>query len=229
MRVPGGVRLRAAELLGRGLVSVLARTTRLSTEGEESFLSFRRERKPVIFVFWHGQLLPLIHRHRNQGVVVLVSEHADGELVARLVEHFGFGTARGSSTRGGSKGLRALIRAAREGKDLAITPDGPQGPPRVFKPGALLAAQLTGLPLIPLAMSASSAWRLGSWDSFMIPRPTARVTIRYGPPHWIERHATDSLLETRAHELTAVLDRLGSSVGPTSPAREAGRVLGEER
>ena len=220
MKLPADLRLGAAGLLGRGLLAGLGLTTRLSIEGEENFLRFRRQRTPVIFVFWHGQLLPLIRRHRNQGAVVLVSQHGDGETITRVLERHGFGTVRGSSTRGGSRGLRGLIRAARAGHDLAVTPDGPRGPAREFKPGALLAARLTGLPLIPLAASASAAWYLGSWDRFMIPRPLARVRIRYGSPRWIPRDADDATLERHARELAAILDSLAlpGAAAAASPA-----------
>ena len=218
----GELRFRAVGVLGKALLRGLMRTTRVSAEGEESFLRFRREGRPVIFVCWHGQLLPLVHQHRNQGVVVLVSEHADGEFVARVLERHGFGTARGSSTRGGSRGLGPLIRPARAGRDLALPPDGPRGPARKVKPGALLAAQVTGLPLIPLAAGASSAWRLGSWDGFMIPRPFARVSVRYGAPHWIERDAGEEALARHALALESTLNELSAAVSAEAAARSAG-------
>jgi lysophospholipid acyltransferase (LPLAT)-like uncharacterized protein len=79
------------------------------------------------------------------------------------------------------------MRAARAGHDLAITPDGPRGPARVFKPGALNAARLTGLPVVPLAVAASSAWHVDSWDRFLVPRPLARIRIAYGQPTFVDR------------------------------------------
>ena len=208
MKLPPELRFRAVGLAGHGLLAALDLTLRIRVEGEENLLRFRSEGTPVILVFWHGLLLPLIRRHRNQGIVVLVSEHADGEYITRILERHGCGTARGSSTRGGSKGLRALIRAAREGHTLGITPDGPRGPARQFKPGALLAARLTGLPIVPMAAAATSAWHLKSWDRFMIPRPGARVHIRYGPPRWIARDADEGVLEREARELEGVLEQL---------------------
>lgn len=196
------LRFGAAGVLGMGLIGGLFTTTRVSREGAEHYLRFRRAGENLIFVFWHGHLLPLVHYHRGEGIVVLVSEHADGEYVTRIIERHGFRTARGSSTRGGSRGLRQLVRAAREGRDLAITPDGPRGPARVFKPGALVAAQLTGLPVVPAGVAASSAWHFDSWDSFMVPRPLARIRIVYGEPVWVERGLDD-------HAVEALADRLG--------------------
>jgi lysophospholipid acyltransferase (LPLAT)-like uncharacterized protein len=207
------LRFQAAGVLGGGLVTTLFASTRFEREGQEHFLRFRRERRPVIFVFWHGQLLPLLYQHRREGAVVLVSEHADGEYVARVMHRLGYETARGSTTRGSTKGLRSLIRAAQEGHDLGLTPDGPRGPARTFQPGALLAAAVTGLPIIPVAAGATRAWRLGSWDRFLIPKPFARIRVRYGPPHWIERAAGDAELEQHARALEHTLNELSEQVG----------------
>lgn len=206
-------KFRAAALLGQGLVSGLFTTTRVRRTGTESYLRFRREGQPVIFVFWHGQLLPLVHYHRHEGVVVLVSEHSDGEYIARIIDRHGFGTARGSSTRGGIKGLKALIRAAREGHDLALTPDGPRGPAHRFKPGALMAAQITGAPIVPVAAGASAAWHFDSWDRFMVPRPLARITLAYAEAVRVPRDLGDAGRERFARELEDVLNRLTDQVG----------------
>jgi lysophospholipid acyltransferase (LPLAT)-like uncharacterized protein len=163
---------------------------------------------PVIFVFWHGQLLPLVHVHRGEGIVVLVSEHGDGEYITRIIERKGFGTVRGSSTRGGTSGLRALVRAARGGRDLALTPDGPRGPRGDFKPGALLVAQLTGYPVVPLALGASRSWTLGSWDGFLVPKPLATIDIAYLPPRFVPRDASRNTLDGMAREIGADLNAL---------------------
>jgi lysophospholipid acyltransferase (LPLAT)-like uncharacterized protein len=162
---------RIVGLGGSALLRLLGRTLRLEIRGDESLRRFRREGRPVIFAFWHSGILPLAYLHRNQGTVVLVSRHADGEYIVRVLLRMGFGTSRGSSTRGGAEGLRGLIRQVRDGRDVAITPDGPKGPARVFKPGALVLARLTGAPVIPIGIRAHRAWRLKSWDGFLIPKP----------------------------------------------------------
>jgi lysophospholipid acyltransferase (LPLAT)-like uncharacterized protein len=172
-------------------------------------------------VFWHGQLLPLLYHHRKEGIVVLVSEHADGEYVTRVIERMGFRTARGSSTRGGTRALKGLIRAARDGHDVAVAPDGPSGPARQFKPGALRAAAVTGLPIIPVAVAASAAWRASSWDGFLIPKPFARVRLSYGPPYWIERDAGEDALARHARVLEGTLNEMTTAGGgPLVPAPE---------
>lgn len=207
----------AAGALGQGLVSTLFTTTRCTRVGAEHYRRFRREGRPVIFVFWHGLMLPLIHYHRGEGIVVLVSEHADGEYITRVLHRNGFATARGSSTRGGSKGLRQLLRAAREGRDLAVTPDGPKGPPRVFKKGALVASQITGLPMIPLSVGASAAWHFDSWDRFMVPRPLSRVRIVYGEPVTVPRDADDAALDALVDDMGERLRALDVEAGAAGP------------
>lgn len=188
-------------------MSALFATTRSERLGSEHYEGFRAEGQPVMFVFWHGQLLPLVHYHQHEGIVVLVSEHDDGEYITRVIERHGFGAVRGSSTRGGTKGLRGLVRAARDGRDLGVTPDGPRGPRGVFKPGALLAAQMAGLPVVPLSVRASSGWRFRSWDGFLMPRPFSKITLQYHAPVWVSREADRHDLEVLAEELAAVLNR----------------------
>lgn len=206
------LRFEAAGLVGAGFVGALFSTIRAHRVGAENYLRFREQGQPVVFVFWHGQLLPLVRYHRREGIVVLVSEHADGEYITRVIERHGFGTVRGSSTRGGTKGLKALIRAARDGKDLALTPDGPRGPAHEFKPGALAVAQTAGLPIVPLAVGASRGWRLKSWDGLLVPRPLSRVRIEYGAPRWVGRTAGREELAEAARELGRTLNELTARV-----------------
>ena len=175
-------RERAALLAGRGFLNVLARTWRVRVVNGEAVQQLRASKLPFIYALWHGHLLPLLWHHRDEGVVVLISEHRDGEIVARAAESLGYGLIRGSTTRGADRALIALVRELQAGRVIAITPDGPKGPAGKFAPGALIAAQRSGTFILPVAASASRAWRLKSWDRFMIPKPFARVTVAYGRP-----------------------------------------------
>lgn len=167
----------------------------------------------VMFVFWHGQMLPLVRVHQGQGAVVLVSEHGDGELIAGILESRGFRTARGSSTRGGSRGLRELVRAARRGHDLAITPDGPRGPAGQCKPGVITAARLAGLPIVPVVCAAERAWYLNSWDRFALPRPFSVVNVSYGHPIEVGELQDDAVVDELSHQVTRELTRLSQEAG----------------
>jgi lysophospholipid acyltransferase (LPLAT)-like uncharacterized protein len=173
---------RAALLAGRGVLNLLARTWRIRVVNGDNVLKLRASELPFIFALWHGQLLPLLWHHRDEGVKILISEHRDGEMVARAAESLGYGLIRGSSTRGADRALISLVRELQAGREVAITPDGPKGPSGKFAPGALIAAQRSGSFILPVAASANRSWRLKSWDRFMIPKPFARVTVAYGPP-----------------------------------------------
>jgi hypothetical protein len=200
--------VRALGAAGAGIFGTLFATLRERRLEPEHFLRLRDQGTPIIFVFWHAHTLPLAWCHRHEGIVTLVSEHGDGEVLVRLIRHWGFGSVRGSSTRGATQALKGLIRAARGGKDLALTPDGPRGPAREFKPGALAAAQATGLPVVPLAAAASRAWRPGRWDEFLVPKPFSRLCVAYGPPRTVPPELDRAELEALARSLGRELDAL---------------------
>lgn len=136
---------------------------------------------PAIYVCWHEHQLPLAIFHARQGVVALTSRHRDGETVAKVLHRLGYRTARGSSSRGGAAGLRQMVRNGRQGRSLAFTPDGPRGPPRRCKPGTIVAAAMTGLPIVPVGVAVTRGWRLSSWDRFLIPAPGSSIFVSYGP------------------------------------------------
>ena len=175
-------RSRALLMLGTGALRILARTWRFQVINPEAIENLRGAKRAFIFSLWHGQLLPLLWHHREEGVVLLISEHQDGEMVARAAESLGYALVRGSTTRGGDRALISVIRELQAGREVAITPDGPRGPARKYAPGALIAAQRSGAVILPVVAVADKAWRLRSWDQFMIPKPFARVTVAYGDP-----------------------------------------------
>jgi lysophospholipid acyltransferase (LPLAT)-like uncharacterized protein len=179
-------RSRLALLGGRAFLRLLGASWRFRVVNGEYVGSLRKTGRPFIFALWHGHLLPLLWYHRGEGVMVLISEHRDGEVVARAAESLGYGLIRGSTTRGADRALISLVRELQSGHEIAITPDGPRGPAEKFAPGALVAAQRSDTFILPVAISASRSWRLRSWDRFMIPKPFARVTVAYGPPTKVE-------------------------------------------
>lgn len=173
---------RLALLLGKGALRVLGSTWRIRIVNREPWVAIRRRKRGFIFALWHGQLLPLLWHHRGEGVAVLISQHRDGEVVARAAASLGYELVRGSTSRGADRALISIGRLLEAGQEVAITPDGPKGPAKKFAPGALVAAQRSDSFIVPIGVTADRAWHLRSWDRFMIPKPFARVTIAYGNP-----------------------------------------------
>jgi lysophospholipid acyltransferase (LPLAT)-like uncharacterized protein len=207
-----GLRYRIAGRAGQLLLDRVMGTARFEVVTE---LDLRRRAvtgPPVVFLLWHGRLLPLTWLHRGQGIAALISSSADGEYIARVVARWGYHPARGSTSRGCDAGLRDLVRQARAGRSLAITPDGPRGPRQKLKIGALVAAQLTGMPLVPVSAGADRAWWFGGWDRFLVPRPFTRVRVAYGEPYEIPRRVDAGELERHAARLEAELNRLTALV-----------------
>jgi lysophospholipid acyltransferase (LPLAT)-like uncharacterized protein len=157
-------------------------------------------------------MLPLLWQHRSHGVAILISEHGDGEIIARVAEALGYRSVRGSSSRGAERALLGMIREVKEGSEVAITPDGPRGPAQHFAPGAAIIAQRSGAPLLPLTAFADRAWRLKSWDRFLIPKPFARVVVTYGEP-WRADGLTAREAATQAPALERMLRALSAEPG----------------
>lgn len=180
------MRLRWAEPLltsvGFLLVGLLARTWRYREHGREHPQALTDGKRPFVFALWHSRILPLLYLHRHEAMVLLISRHRDGGLLATLAERWGYRFIRGSSQRGGEVGLLGVVRALQAGSVVAITPDGPRGPAERVKPGIVAAAQHAGVPVVPAMAQPSRAWRLSSWDRFCIPKPFARIEVVYGPP-----------------------------------------------
>ena len=173
---------RALRPLAESLVRLLAASWRYRVRGAEHLNAVREARRPFIFVLWHSQLLPLVYWHRDEGIVILVSRHRDGAYLADLTVRWGYRSIRGSTRRGGEVGLLGIVRALQGGATVGITPDGPRGPAERVQPGAVAAAQHAGALLLPIRARPSSAWRLRSWDRFLVPRPFATIEIAYGAP-----------------------------------------------
>lgn len=132
-----------------------------------------------IGIFWHENMLLPAYHYGRPDVRVLISQHADGQLVAEICRHLGFGVVRGSTTRGGAEAVRAMLHAGPDAY-LAITPDGPRGPRRRVQPGVVYLAARTGLPILVVGVGYAQPWRMASWDQFALPRPFSRAACVSG-------------------------------------------------
>ncbi len=179
------LRVKLVGFFGALLLRLVGATWRVRYVGEGHFAHCVASGKGFVHVFWHGQLLPLSYFKRNEGAIVLVSRHRDGEMITQVIERLGYGTARGSTSRGGFRAIIEMAQLGRRGVPLAITPDGPRGPRMKVQPGTVLVAQRGGLPILPVAVSVHPARRLASWDRFIIPHLFAKVVIGYGEPFFV--------------------------------------------
>jgi lysophospholipid acyltransferase (LPLAT)-like uncharacterized protein len=194
--------------VGAGVIRALGTTWRIDIQRQD-LLEHARTRSPrVIFVFWHGRLLPLSFTHRNRRIHVLASEHADGEMLGQTIRRLGFGHVRGSSTRGGARALLELAQKVRDGFDLGVTVDGPRGPRGVVKPGVVEVARQTGAAIVPITTASSRRRVFASWDAFELPAPFARVVVRYGEPVMVDAEADRAVMETRRLEVERALERI---------------------
>ncbi|HEX6790642.1 MAG TPA: lysophospholipid acyltransferase family protein [Candidatus Krumholzibacteria bacterium] len=195
--------------VGAAVIRALGLTWRIRVE-EGSKLDAARALSPrVIFVFWHGRLLPLSYTHRNRRVHVLASEHADGEMLGQTIRRLGYGHVRGSSTRGGTRALLELVEKARAGFDLAVTVDGPRGPAGVVKAGVVEVARQTGAAILPITCASDRRRVFRSWDAFELPAPFARIVVRYGDPVRVEpAEAGRDAIERRRLDIERELTRI---------------------
>jgi len=200
--------LRVGLPLGTAALRLLAGTCAVRfAEGDAG--ARWRAGTPFVFATWHSRVLLLPYLYRGRRLRVLTSRSRDGELVARLCARMGLEVVRGSSSRGGAEALRALARSLADGMSVMVVPDGPRGPREIVKPGVVTLAALSGAPIVPVALGASSEWRLRSWDGFRIPRPFARCVMCFAEPIAVARDADRNAREAARKEVEAALHAVG--------------------
>ncbi|MFA5161018.1 MAG: lysophospholipid acyltransferase family protein [Elusimicrobiales bacterium] len=173
---------RVLPLLAEGYIRLAGATTSVITEENPQSAALEAQGKNFIYAAWHCQQLMLIYTHRGRRACALVSMSRDGEYAARILERFGFAVARGSTSKGGTQALLALIDKAQQGWHPVITPDGPRGPARTVSPGVVFLAQKTGLPVVPIACGLKRKLTFNSWDRFMLPLPFGKAAVVWGSP-----------------------------------------------
>lgn len=218
----------AAEYGGTWLYNAIANSLRLEIENDEELEALRQRFGAVIFVGWHSQLLVPLWHHRFTGGWAVVSEHADGELIARILQRIGYRCIRGSTTHGAARALIRMVKVVRGGHDIGVTPDGPLGPRYVAQPGAVFLAAKSGCPIVAMGFATRWFWQFRSWDRFKLPKPCSPGAIVYGKPIHVPAKLAEADVEafrTRMQDsLMAVTRRAEASVGlppePDPPARD---------
>lgn len=208
--------------LGSLYIRLVHATGRWRVEGGEEANRLWDEGRPFILAFWHGRILMMPKSWRpSVPIHMLISQHRDGQLIARTVSHFGIETVAGSTTRGGSAALRAMLKALKSGQCVGITPDGPKGPRMRATAGIVNVAKLSGVPILPATFSCGRRRLLNSWDRFAVALPFSGGLFVWGDPIHVARDADDQALEQarRAVEdsLNAITRAADAAMGLDTP------------
>src|SRR5688572_13862224 len=199
--------IRGADLAFFLLMKVIGRTVRWQVEGWDNWENVTRAGQVPIYTFWHNRLFLAPYFWQQRRIVVMTSQSFDGEYIARVLQRFGCGAARGSSTRGGTGAIVEMVRLMRAGLPTAFTIDGPKGPRYVAKMGAVLLAKKTGQPILPFTITSKRFWESKkSWDRFQFPFPFTRVRVDIASPIYVPPDAGENLLEAKRDELQTTLD-----------------------
>ena len=195
------VRHNLTGIFGKWILWLWAKSARTTVLGEERYKELRREKKPVIILIWHGRIFFAPYFFRRRGIMPLVSPSEDGEIIAQIVTRWGYKALRGSSSHSIIKAWNEMKKELENGGELIIVPDGPKGPGRKMKPGAVKLAKETGAYLVPFTFSSSKRKTLKSWDSFLIPKPFTRFVAIYGNPIFVESNLNKEELKIKRQEV----------------------------
>src|SRR5438270_9803312 len=175
--------IRAVDLAFFIAIKLIGRTVRFEVNGWENWEAASRDGKIPIYTFWHDRVFLATYFWQRRRIVVMTSRSFDGEYIARFIQRFGYGAARGSSTRGATGAVVEMVRLMRAGCPTAFTIDGPRGPRYEAKMGSVLLAKKTGFPILPFTIAAKRFWKVKkSWDQFQIPKPFTRARVFIAAP-----------------------------------------------
>jgi lysophospholipid acyltransferase (LPLAT)-like uncharacterized protein len=192
-----------------GVICALGPTLRFEFLGYQNISRTHDSGKRCIFAFWHRVIIPVVWWARNRGIVVLNTTAFDGQWTRKVIEWLGFGTAQGSSTRGGLRGLAVMARRLEEGKDCGFTIDGPRGPRYIAKPGPVMLARKSGCPILVFHIGVDRGKTFTkTWDHFLLPAPFARAVIICAPPIYVPTEADAELMESKHAEMQSELERV---------------------
>ncbi|MBI1882622.1 MAG: lysophospholipid acyltransferase family protein [Chlamydiae bacterium] len=198
--------------MGLGYMGWVGHTTPWEIEGDENYFLARSRGRPILFAFWHCQLMLMpfcyLSLARHKKICVLASLSRDGQIVSDFVEEIGFEVVRGSSSRGGYPALLRLKRYIDQGFDLAVTPDGPRGPKGYVQMGVVALASASHCPILPVAYDCEHVKVLETWDRFKIPRPYNRARLVMGEAVQVEHLKDSNYLEMKRIELQAALEKV---------------------
>lgn len=198
--------------LGMVYLYVVGKTSKTIVLSQEQHAALRKQYPQLIYVGWHEHVLTAAWAYRRRNLATLISQSRDGEYLSTLGKLLGFHPVRGSSSRGGVRGMIQLVHAVKQGHDVGIGADGPRGPARECKAGAILLAKRSGMPIIPNAVLVSRFKRLNNWDRTIIPLPFATFTMIYGEPIFIPEDAGKDAIAEYQIRVKQAIDALTEKI-----------------
>jgi len=208
LKLTGRAKNAIIAFLGYWIIRIVGSTLRWCVINWDTLDSVYCSGKRLILAFWHGRIFMASYYFRNRGIVVMTSQNRDGEYIARVIQRFGYGVARGSSSRGSHSAAIETLHALKKGNDIGFTIDGPRGPRYVAKPGAVYMAWKSGNPIIPFNISAEKKWVIRSWDHFQVPKPFSRAVLLIGDPIYVDKYASREDLGIYEKRVQLALDEL---------------------
>jgi lysophospholipid acyltransferase (LPLAT)-like uncharacterized protein len=191
------------------VIRILGPTLRYEVLGWQHAEHVYAAKKQCIWAFWHRVIIPVAWWARNRGIVVMNTTAFDGQWTRKVIEWLGFGTAQGSSTRGGLRGLAVMARRLEEGLDCAFTIDGPRGPRYVAKPGPVMLARKTGCPILVFHVGVKRGKTFEkTWDQFLMPKLFSRTLMLFAPPIYVPKDASSEVMEAKHAEMQRELERV---------------------
>ena len=192
----------------QGFIFFTGVTAKISWVRKEIIDELMEKSQPFIICAWHHDIYFSSWLLKDFELTALISSSKDGEYINQILSGFGFGSVRGSSTRGGIGAMKQLVRCLKDGNAVAITPDGPQGPIHKVQEGIVALAKITGVPIIPWRYEASSCWKLNSWDSHKIPKPITKIKSVFGQPLYVPKSASSSDFGKYCQQLEMLMNDL---------------------
>jgi lysophospholipid acyltransferase (LPLAT)-like uncharacterized protein len=200
--------IRLADPVFYLLVKIIGKTVRFQVEDIENYDEIIEAGKIPIYTFWHNNIFLGTYYFGNRRIIVMSSRSFDGEYIARFIKRFGYGTIRGSSTRGGIGALIEMVRAMKKGFPCGFAIDGPKGPKYIAKSGVCMLAKKTGNPVMPFIVISQKYWEINSWDKLQIPKPFSKALVKIGKPIYVGQNSDDEEIENKRLELQKTLDEL---------------------
>ena len=204
--------IRAGDLFFYTLIRTICKTLRWEIRGVHYLDQIRSRGHQAIFTFWHNCIFSATWFWRHRGIVVMSSRSRDAEFTARFIQRFGYGTARGSKSRGAGRAMAEMSECLEGGVDVAFTIDGPKGPAFIAKAGAVTLSRHTGQAILPFHIGARRYISLRSWDRLQIPLPFTKMITVIGEPIYVPREARDEDVAACQQRLQSTLENLKNKI-----------------